>query len=66
MGRVGFHLFYCWDCCVEYAPAREGWHIYRLEDDGTAVQEVAVAQPESEGSGEGSELRCAGHSGVES
>ncbi len=63
VGRVGFNQFYCWDCCVEYAPSGVGWQVYHLEADGTATVCATTAEVHMETSGEGSERQCARYSG---
>ena len=39
VGRVGSGQYFCWDCCVEFSMGRNGFQIYRVEEDGTLVQE---------------------------
>lgn len=39
VGKIGQNQYYCWDCNVEYVPYKDGYRIYRIEADGTAVLE---------------------------
>lgn len=36
-GRIGLNQYYCWDCNIEFVPTKDGFRMYRLEDDGTAL-----------------------------
>ena len=36
-GRIGQNQYYCWDCAVEFVPTRDGFRMYRLEEDGTVL-----------------------------
>ncbi len=37
IGRIGQNQYYCWDCSIEFVPTRDGFRMYRLEEDGTAL-----------------------------
>ena len=39
IGKVGSGQYFCWDCCVEFSVGRNGFQIYRVEEDGTLIQE---------------------------
>ena len=37
IGRIGQNQYYCWDCSIEFVPTRDGFRMYRLEEDGTVL-----------------------------
>lgn len=37
IGRIGQNQYYCWDCSIEFVPVRDGFRMYRLEEDGTVL-----------------------------
>jgi len=37
VGRIGQNQYYCWDCSIEFVPTKDGFRMYRLEEDGSAV-----------------------------
>ena len=40
VGRIGQNQYYCWDCNIEFIPAKDGFRMYRLEPDGTVMPET--------------------------
>ncbi len=46
-GRIGQNQYYCWDCAVEFVPTRDGFRMYRLEEDGSALLDSLESMSES-------------------
>lgn len=50
VGKIGSHQYYCWECCVEFSPSKDGhkWLVYMVQDDGTLsriVEEACERRP---------------------
>lgn len=51
VGKIGSHQYYCWECCVEFSPSKDGhkWLVYVVQDDGTLsriiVEEACERRP---------------------
>ena len=35
IGKIGFHQFYCWNCCIELSLENGNIHTSQVEEDGT-------------------------------
>jgi hypothetical protein len=45
IGKIGQDQYYCWDCNIEFVPTKDGFRMYRLEEDGTLVADSLDASP---------------------
>lgn len=37
VGRVGVAQWYCWDCCVEFQAAGDGYAVFAMDEEGELV-----------------------------
>lgn len=47
IGKIGQDQYYCWDCNIEFVPTKDGFRMYRLEEDGTLVADSLDASPKA-------------------
>lgn len=44
VGKVGNNQFYCWRCYIEFSTKKDGFAIFKVDDEGELIEVIDLTE----------------------